>query len=152
MSEQHGVTYVEGRISLGDYSNGRFCVRAGYDISRVEHDAEGISVILEVPEGDKVFGHHVHLNLSADVLRRLARDHELARSEGDYYPGRQAGSTAVPEETPDERVVRINEALGYAAAAQEHGHDGVETVRLDRAAYNRGYSKWFAEHPEWARP
>lgn len=151
MSER-GVTIVKGVVRFGDYSNGRFCERAGYDISRVEHDAEGVSIILDVPEGDNVFGHHVHLNISADVLRRLARDYELARSEGNYYPGRQAGSTAVPEETPREKAW---EQAGYASVAPHPyliAHDFALSVGpFDKEYWNRGQARYRAEHPE-ARP
>jgi hypothetical protein len=88
MSEK-GVSKVNGQVRFGDYLNGEFREEASYGVDRVEHDQEGVSLILRplqtrigYPTG------HIHLNISTQMLYRLGADHERAKMLGDLYPGR----------------------------------------------------------------
>jgi len=78
-------------VRFGDYANGKFSNSAVYEVERVEHDLEGVSLVingpLEEPTAKDYPNRHFHINIPTHLLEELAKSHASAQRAKSYYPG-----------------------------------------------------------------
>jgi hypothetical protein len=83
------VTETRERIiRLGDYMNGRFSVDEEFVAERLEHDLDGVSIVMRRTYGGKPQG-HVHLNIPEQLLSETAAAHLRAQSLRQFYSGHE---------------------------------------------------------------
>lgn len=88
-AKEDGTTGLSGKIHFGDYVNGRFEERASYTVEWVEHDKDGVSLVLRVPRGDRIFRKPIRLNIPRNTLLELEFDHSMAMEDSNFVHRRR---------------------------------------------------------------
>jgi hypothetical protein len=83
-----GLPPLDHIVRLGDYANGKFSNSALYEVVSVEHDREGVSLVLQVigePQAPDYPKRHFHVNIPTGLVIQIAARHAEAQNDREFY-------------------------------------------------------------------